>query len=126
MFVSALKNRKACTVPKKPNRRNFHQKCEVPPLYSTLLMIKTGFTVHVYAKNIFPRFRYCPCLPVTAIILDADTHIQVSIIIILNTVYQSILQDMGWDLSEWLPLVQDRRFLPWLVKVPSEQQQVDI
>lgn len=36
----------------------------------------------------------------------------------------SILQDMGWDLSEWLPLVQDRRFLPWLVKVPSEQQQV--
>lgn len=31
---------------------------------------------------------------------------------------------MGWDLSEWLPLVQDRRFLPWLVKVPSEQQQV--
>ncbi|CAN0219581.1 unnamed protein product [Laminaria digitata] len=30
---------------------------------------------------------------------------------------------MGWDLSEWLPLVQDRRFLPWLVKVPSEQQQ---
>lgn len=33
-------------------------------------------------------------------------------------------QDMGWDLSEWLPLVQDRRFLPWLVKVPSEQQQV--
>lgn len=36
----------------------------------------------------------------------------------------STLQDMGWDLSEWLPLVQDRRFLPWLVKVPSEQQQV--
>lgn len=34
------------------------------------------------------------------------------------------VQDMGWDLSEWLPLVQDRRFLPWLVKVPSEQQQV--
>ncbi|CAM9393406.1 unnamed protein product [Ectocarpus sp. 12 AP-2014] len=33
------------------------------------------------------------------------------------------LKDMGWDLSEWLPLVQDRRFLPWLVKVPSEQQQ---
>ncbi|CAB1119331.1 unnamed protein product [Ectocarpus sp. CCAP 1310/34] len=34
------------------------------------------------------------------------------------------LKDMGWDLSEWLPLVQDRRFLPWLVKVPSEQQQI--
>lgn len=38
--------------------------------------------------------------------------------------YATSLQDMGWDLSEWLPLVQDRRFLPWLVKVPSEQQQV--
>lgn len=31
---------------------------------------------------------------------------------------------MGWDLSEWLPLIQERRFLPWLVKVPTEQQQL--
>ncbi|CAM9226301.1 unnamed protein product [Chrysoparadoxa australica] len=34
------------------------------------------------------------------------------------------LKDMGWDLREWLPLIQDRRFLPWLVKIPSEQQQL--
>jgi regulator of nonsense transcripts 1 len=34
------------------------------------------------------------------------------------------LKDMGWDLKEWLPLIADRRFLPWLVKVPSEQQQL--
>ncbi|CAM9999039.1 unnamed protein product, partial [Phaeothamnion confervicola] len=34
------------------------------------------------------------------------------------------LKDMGWDLNEWLPLIQDRRFLPWLVKVPTEQQQL--
>ncbi|CAM9092624.1 unnamed protein product [Ascophyllum nodosum] len=32
------------------------------------------------------------------------------------------LKDMGWDLSEWMPLVQDRRFLGWLVKEPTEQQ----
>jgi regulator of nonsense transcripts 1 len=27
------------------------------------------------------------------------------------------LKDMDWELSQWHPLVQDRRFLPWLVKV---------
>lgn len=43
-----------------------------------------------------------------------------------SPVQRNVLQDMGWDLSEWLPLVQDRRFLPWLVKVPSEQQQVHL
>ena len=31
---------------------------------------------------------------------------------------------MGWDLSEWMTLVQDRRFLGWLVKEPTEQQKV--
>lgn len=34
------------------------------------------------------------------------------------------LKDMGWELKEWLPLIKDRRFLSWLVKVPSEQQQL--
>ena len=34
------------------------------------------------------------------------------------------LKEMGWELSEWLPLIQDRRLLPWLVKVPTEQQQL--
>jgi len=34
------------------------------------------------------------------------------------------LKEMGWDLTEWLPLIQDRRLLPWLVKVPTEQQQL--
>jgi regulator of nonsense transcripts 1 len=27
------------------------------------------------------------------------------------------LKDMEWDLSQWHPLIQDRKFLPWLVKV---------
>lgn len=30
---------------------------------------------------------------------------------------------MTWDLSQWSPLIQDRSFLPWLVKVPSEAEQ---
>mmetsp|Transcript_47389 Transcript_47389/g.60860 ORF Transcript_47389/g.60860 Transcript_47389/m.60860 type:complete len:1045 (+) Transcript_47389:20-3154(+) len=34
------------------------------------------------------------------------------------------LKEMGWELAEWLPLIQDRRLLPWLVKVPTEQQQL--
>ena len=34
------------------------------------------------------------------------------------------LRDGNWDLAQWLPLVDDRCFLPWLVKVPSEQEQL--
>jgi len=29
----------------------------------------------------------------------------------------AVLKDMNWDLSQWLPLIDDRCFLPWLVKV---------
>jgi regulator of nonsense transcripts 1 len=27
------------------------------------------------------------------------------------------LKDMDWELAQWHPLVQDRKFLPWLIKV---------
>lgn len=33
------------------------------------------------------------------------------------------LKDMDWELSAWHPLIQDRKFLPWLVKVPSDKLQ---
>lgn len=32
------------------------------------------------------------------------------------------IKDMNWDLSQWLPLVEDRSFLPWLVKMPTEKE----
>ena len=31
------------------------------------------------------------------------------------------LKDMDWELAQWHPLIQDRRFLPWLIKVPSDK-----
>eukprot|EP00112_Aurelia_sp_Birch-Aquarium-sp1_P011569 Seg243.2 transcript_id=Seg243.2/GoldUCD/mRNA.D3Y31 product="Regulator of nonsense transcripts 1" protein_id=Seg243.2/GoldUCD/D3Y31 len=31
---------------------------------------------------------------------------------------------MSWDQSQWQPLINDRSFLSWLVKVPSEQEQL--
>jgi len=34
------------------------------------------------------------------------------------------LKDMNWDLTQWLPLIEDRCFLPWLVKVPAEKEQL--
>ena len=34
------------------------------------------------------------------------------------------LRDMEWDLDQWQPLIEDKAFLPWLVKVPSEQEQL--
>lgn len=34
------------------------------------------------------------------------------------------LKDMDWDLSQWMSLIEDRAFLPWLVKVPTEKEQL--
>ncbi|RKO89038.1 RNA helicase-domain-containing protein [Blyttiomyces helicus] len=31
-------------------------------------------------------------------------------------------KDMNWDLAQWLPLIDDRSFLTWLVKIPAEQE----
>eukprot|EP00854_Cymbomonas_tetramitiformis_P006173 gene6173-7402_t len=36
------------------------------------------------------------------------------------------LKDMNWDLAHWQPLIDDRCFLPWLVKVPSDQEQLRV
>ena len=33
------------------------------------------------------------------------------------------LKDGNWDVHQWQPLIDDRSFLPWLVKVPTEQEQ---
>ena len=30
------------------------------------------------------------------------------------------LKDMNWDVTQWQPLIDDRCFLPWLVKVRRE------
>lgn len=32
-------------------------------------------------------------------------------------------KDPNWDTSNWLPLIDDRCFLPWLVTVPSDEEQ---
>ena len=33
-------------------------------------------------------------------------------------------KDIVWDTSQWSPLIEDRSFLSWLVKVPSDQEQL--
>ncbi|KAG5892657.1 hypothetical protein JTB14_025451 [Gonioctena quinquepunctata] len=37
---------------------------------------------------------------------------------------QNSLKDMNWDQDQWKPLIADRCFLTWLVKIPSEQEQL--
>lgn len=32
------------------------------------------------------------------------------------------LEDMKWDLEAWQPLIEDRAFLPWLVRVPTDKE----
>lgn len=34
------------------------------------------------------------------------------------------LKDMDWNLSSWHPLIQDRKFLPWLLVEPTEKLQL--
>lgn len=34
------------------------------------------------------------------------------------------IKDMNWDQDQWKPLIADRCFLTWLVKIPSEQEQL--
>lgn len=34
------------------------------------------------------------------------------------------LKDMDWDLKQWSPLIEDRAFVDWLIKAPSEKEQV--
>ncbi|XP_065905889.1 regulator of nonsense transcripts 1-like [Dysidea avara] len=36
---------------------------------------------------------------------------------------QATTKDMEWNPAQWQPLISDRSFLSWLVKVPSEQEQ---
>ncbi|XP_038115156.1 regulator of nonsense transcripts 1 homolog [Culex quinquefasciatus] len=37
---------------------------------------------------------------------------------------QNSIKDMNWDQEQWKPLIADRCFLFWLVKVPTEQEQL--
>lgn len=37
---------------------------------------------------------------------------------------QNSLKDMNWDQEQWKPLIADRCFLSWLVKIPKEQDQM--
>ena len=37
---------------------------------------------------------------------------------------QSTLKDMNWEPDQWKPLISDRCFLSWLVKIPSDAEQL--
>ncbi|XP_065567200.1 regulator of nonsense transcripts 1-like [Artemia franciscana] len=37
---------------------------------------------------------------------------------------QSSLKDMNWDVDQWKPLISDRSFLSWLVRIPTEAEQL--
>lgn len=59
--------------------------------------------------------------------LDLFLQRQKSVVVILYRepcLSVNTLKDMNWDLSQWCPLIDDRCFLHWLVKIPSEQEQL--
>ena len=37
---------------------------------------------------------------------------------------QNSLKDLNWDQDQWKPLIHDRSFLTWLVKIPPENEQL--
>mmetsp|Transcript_33782 Transcript_33782/g.93340 ORF Transcript_33782/g.93340 Transcript_33782/m.93340 type:complete len:1076 (-) Transcript_33782:467-3694(-) len=49
-----------------------------------------------------------------------------SVVVLLCRVCLSnnALKDSNWDLAQWQPLIEDRCFLPWLVKVPDAKEQM--
>eukprot|EP00929_Paragymnodinium_shiwhaense_P006777 TRINITY_DN110736_c0_g1_i1.p1 TRINITY_DN110736_c0_g1~~TRINITY_DN110736_c0_g1_i1.p1 ORF type:complete len:1081 (+),score=275.32 TRINITY_DN110736_c0_g1_i1:128-3370(+) len=49
-----------------------------------------------------------------------------SVVVLLCRVCLSnnALKDSNWDLQQWQPLIEDRSFLPWLVKVPDAKEQM--
>mmetsp|Transcript_159156 Transcript_159156/g.510484 ORF Transcript_159156/g.510484 Transcript_159156/m.510484 type:complete len:1087 (+) Transcript_159156:58-3318(+) len=49
-----------------------------------------------------------------------------SVVVLLCRVCLSnnALKDSNWDLGQWQPLIEDRSFLPWLVKVPEPREQM--
>uniref|UniRef100_A0A7S2PGC9 Upf1 domain-containing protein n=1 Tax=Zooxanthella nutricula TaxID=1333877 RepID=A0A7S2PGC9_9DINO len=49
-----------------------------------------------------------------------------SVVVLLCRVCLSnnALRDSNWDLGQWQPLIEDRSFLPWLVKVPDAREQM--
>jgi len=49
-----------------------------------------------------------------------------SVVVLLCRVCLSnnALKDSNWDLGQWQPLIEDRAFLPWLVKVPEAKEQM--
>ncbi len=34
------------------------------------------------------------------------------------------LKELGWSMEKWTPVIQDRQFVPWLVKEPEETQEM--
>jgi regulator of nonsense transcripts 1 len=34
------------------------------------------------------------------------------------------MKEMGWDLTQWMPLIEDKALLSWLVKAPTEKEQL--
>jgi regulator of nonsense transcripts 1 len=49
-----------------------------------------------------------------------------SVVVLLCRVCLSnnALKDSNWDLAQWQPLIEDRQFLPWLVKIPDAREQM--
>ena len=63
-------------------------------------------------RNVF-NLGFIPCKDENVVVLLARDQ---------TSLHLSALKDMNLDLTQWEPLIQDKMFLPWLVKVPGEQE----
>ena len=67
------------------------------------------------ARNVF-QLGFIPCKSENVVVLLARDPG-------MNLSAMKELKDLNLDTSQWQPLIQDKVFLPWLVKVPSEEEQ---
>ena len=48
----------------------------------------------------------------------------VVILLCRNCLGLGALKELGWEHDAWMPLVKDRSFVPWLISVPTEDEQL--
>ncbi|KAL7675793.1 hypothetical protein ACOME3_002057 [Neoechinorhynchus agilis] len=58
--------------------------------------------------------------------VPAQTHKAVVILCRQPCASQGSLKELSWDIEEWEPLIQNRQFLPWLVRVPTEHEMATV
>ena len=66
----------------------------------------------------------CQALNVFTLGFIASMEDNVVVLLCRECLGLGALKDSGWDLDQWMPLIEDGAFVSWLVNEPSEEEQL--